>query len=261
MTTMRKQLLIIPALSRLEESQKLAEEYSVGYEYNDFFAPDVLDSPERQREIAEQYAEHGIPCFATLHGAFFDVIPCSVDRLIAQTSDMRIEQSIAAAELMRASGVVFHTNYNPFLNSPAYIADWIRQNADYWSGVLARHKGVQIWLENMFDTSPDIMERLAELLCSCDNFGICLDYAHASLSKVAAPVWAEKLGKYVRHVHINDNDLASDLHLVWGSGRIDRAAFYESYRRYLAGATVLVETSSPENQRKSLEKLEEEGFI
>lgn len=257
---MKKQLLIIPALSSLAESQRLSEEYSVGYEYNDFFSPDVLDSPERQREIAEQYAGFS-PCLATLHGAFFDLVQCSCDRRIAEVSDLRIEQSIAAGELMGARGVVFHTNYNPFLNTPAYVEDWIKQNAVYWSGVLTRHKGIQIWLENMFDSSPDIMERLAEKLCVHDNFGICLDYAHASLSRVAAPVWAERLGKYVRHVHLNDNDLVSDLHLAWGDGVIDRAAFYDSYRRYLDGATVLIETSSPERQRKSLEKLQEEGFI
>ena len=120
---------------------------------------------------------------------------------------------------------------------------------------------MNIYLENMFDTTPDIMEAMAERLQENANFGICLDYAHAALSKVAPEKWARALGKYIKHVHLNDNDLVSDLHLAWGDGRIDRATFYEAYSTYMSSATVLVETSSFENKVKSLEMLSKEGFL
>lgn len=258
---MKKQLLIIPSLFEIEKSQALLEEYSVGYEYNEFFVPSVLDNADKCKEISQEYRKFALPSFSTLHGAFFDVIPCSPDQRVAEISALRIEQSISAARLMGARGVVFHTNYNPFLNSPQYISDWIIKNADYWRGVLKANSDVEIWLENMFDTSPDIMEKLAQRLCDADNFGLCLDWAHASLSQTAAPVWAERLGKYVRHIHINDNDLKSDLHLPWGNGRIDRKAFYECYDKYLDGASVLIETSSAAAQKTSLETLELDGFL
>ena len=35
--------LIIPKINNLDESLKLAEEYGFGFEYNDFFIPDILD--------------------------------------------------------------------------------------------------------------------------------------------------------------------------------------------------------------------------
>ena len=113
----------------------------------------------------------------------------------------------------------------------------------------------------MFDTTPDLMEALSERLCGYDNYGVCMDYAHAALSKAAPGEWAKRLGRYVKHVHINDNDLVSDLHLAWGDGKLDRQAFYDAYEQYMNTASVLVETSSYENKKRSLEVLKKEGFI
>ena len=81
------------------------------------------------------------------------------------------------------------------------------------------------------------------------------------MSDVKPELWAERLGKYVKHVHINDNDLVSDLHLAWGDGQINREVFYKSYEKYMNKATVLIETSSMENKIRSIEVLKKEGFI
>lgn len=256
-----KQLLIIPDIKKIEESLALAEEYSLGFEYNNFFNPSVLDSEEALNELIKSYKKYRLPSYATSHGAFFDVIPFSPDSRIREISALRIEQSISAAERIGARAVVFHTNYNPFLNSEAYIGGWIEQNTRFWSEVLAKHGNMAIYLENMFDTSPDIMRELSERLCAYDNYGVCLDYAHAALSAVPPQTWAEHLGKYVKHVHLNDNDLKSDLHLSWGGGLIDKKAFYESYEGYLSGATVLIETTGADSQRRSIEQLKKDGFM
>ncbi len=256
-----KQLLIIPDRNNLADTMKLAEKYSLGFEYNDFYMPAVLDSAEQINSIVSEYKKINLPDYCTLHGAFFDVIPFSPDPKIRKISVLRIEQSIAVAEKTGAKAVVFHTNYNPFLNSKAYIRSWISENIAFWSGILENHSNVFIYLENMFDTTPDIMCELAENLSRYSNFGICLDYAHASLSKVNPKEWAAVLGKYVKHIHINDNDLISDLHLAWGNGKIDRNSFYSCYEQYMNNASVLIETASAENKLRSLEQLEADGFI
>lgn len=256
-----KQLLIIPDRNNLADSLEIADKYSLGFEYNDFFVPSVLDQKKTVDKIAAEYKAVKLPEYCTSHGAFFDVIPFSPDERIKEISDLRIEQSIEAAEKIGARAVVFHTNYNPFLNSEAYINSFIETNASYWDGVLKRHSNISIYLENMFDTTPDIMVHIAERLCTNENFGICLDYAHASLSAVHPKLWAKALGKYVKHVHINDNDCISDLHLAWGAGRIDTAEFYRCYEKYMDGATVLIETNSKENILASLDKLKSDGFI
>lgn len=256
-----KQILIIPDINNIEETLKLANDYNLGFEYNDFFSPDVLDDTDRLVAICRSYKQHSLPDYTTLHGAFFDVIPFSMDKRIKEISLQRIHQSIDVARMMGAKGVVFHTNYNPFLNSTDYVESFIKQNVKIWDEILKANPGINIYLENMFDTTPDIMEGIAEGLASNQNFGICLDYAHAALSKVAPEKWTRCLGKYIKHVHINDNDLVSDLHQAWGDGKIDRQVFYDAYNTYMKDASVLIETSSYENKVKSLEVLAKEGFL
>lgn len=256
-----KRFLIIPKIDRLEESSALAEKHRLGYEYNDFFMPDVLDDEQRCSGLIETYRSTSLPELCTLHGAFFDVIVFSVDKRIRQISELRVEQSISAAKRIGAGAVVFHTNYNPFLSSADYVEAWLEQNSRYWGKVLEEHSDIGIYFENMFDSSPQIMARLSERLCGYENFGICLDYAHAALTPVPPREWVTALGKYVRHIHINDNDLRSDLHLAVGDGSIVWDEFYSLYETYLNGASILIETGSLENQKRSIARMTSDGFM
>ena len=148
-----KKVLIIPNLNDLGTCVQLAEQYNLGFEYNEFFSPKVLDDAAEQKKIINTYKSAQLPAYMTLHGAFFDVIPFSVDPKITEIATLRIEQSITIAKDLGAKAVVFHTNYNPFLNTPSYIAGWVETNIAYWSKVLEAHPNMNIYLENMFDTS------------------------------------------------------------------------------------------------------------
>ena len=254
-------LLIIPDINNIEKSLELASEYNLGFEYNDFFDPDVLDDQKEVDRLIDNYKQYELPGFSTLHGAFFDVIPFSKDKRIREVSMLRIKQSIDVARRLGVAAVVFHTNYNPFLNSDGYKKIWVEENVTLWSDILEANRDLDIYLENMFDTSPEMLKMLSERLSVYSNFGICFDYGHAAISQVEPAEWISSLGKYVKHIHINDNDLVSDLHLSWGAGKIDREAFYDGYKKYMSEATILIENSSLENQIKSLNKLREEGFI
>ncbi len=254
-------LLMIPQLSALEECAAFAEQYQMGFEYNDFFNPQILDHAERTETLIHTYQRVKLPAYCTLHGAFFDVIPFSIDKKIREVSALRIRQSIAAAKKIGASAVVFHTNYNPFLNTESYMESWVRQNIAFWKEILEEEPQISIYLENMFDTSPDLLEQVSEALSAYENYGVCLDYAHAAISPTPTQIWAEKLGRFVKHIHLNDNDLKSDLHLAWGDGQIDRAAFYRLYETYLQNADILLETSSLDNVKRSVETLIADGFL
>lgn len=256
-----KKVLIIPDINNIEDSLELSKKYGLGFEYNDFFDPDVLDDEKRVEELIATYKSYELPSYSTLHGAFFDVIPFSKDKKIKEISEMRINQSIDVARRLGTSAVVFHTNYNPFLNTIGYMKHWIEENVKFWSGVLEANKDINIYLENMFDTTPEMLKDLSEELCRYDNYGVCLDYGHASISNVKPEEWARTLSGFIKHIHINDNDLKSDLHLSWGDGEIDRKIFYEAYKAHMSAASVLIETSAMENQKKSIEKLIEEGFV
>ena len=256
-----KRLLMIPQLSAAKESAALARQYALGFEYNEFFHPKVLDTEADQKRILEAYEKITRPAYCTVHGAFFDVIPFSPDPKIREIAKLRILQSIAVTKKIGASAVVFHTNYNPFLNTEIYQEVWIQQNVLFWKEILEAEPQVSIYLENMFDTTPDLLERLSEALCIYENYGVCLDYAHASISPTPTEEWAKRLGRFVKHIHLNDNDLKSDLHLAWGSGKIERKTFYRLYETHLQGADILLEVSTLDAVRHSLETLKADGFL
>lgn len=253
--------LIIPQLKNIDESLKLAEKYGFGFEFNDFFFPDVLDDKERVNKIASEYRSYKLPQLLTCHGDFFDVLIFSEDKLIRNISEMRVRQSIEAALEIGAEAVVFHTNHNPFFTALTYVNNWLNCNINFWSGILAEYPRINIYIENMCDSSPDMLAALSEKLCSFPNFGVCFDYAHASVFGSDIENWVTALAPYVKHMHINDNDLKSDLHLAVGDGKIDWNRFKEHYFKYFSNASVLIETSSLDNQRRSAEFLSEIGVI
>lgn len=256
-----KQVLIIPNRGNMARYLELAKEYNVGFEYNEFYDPVILEDEKKTAEVIADYKKEELPLYTTIHGAFLDVIPFSADKKVREVADLRINQSIDIARRIGAKAVVFHTNYNPYLNALNYVDTWVINNMMYWSQKLRENPDMNIYLENMFERSPDILEELSEGLCQYENYGVCLDCSHAYISELNPRGWAKRLGPYIKHIHINDNDGRRDLHLAWGDGVMCRDRFYEDYERYMPNATVLVETSALENTVKSLELLREEGFI
>lgn len=211
-----KKILVVPKLENIDEYLNLAEKYNLGFEFNDFYFPRLLDDEETLEGLIQTYTAQQLPDYTTMHGVFYDVVPCSIDERIRQIPQFRIKQSLDVARRLGVRAVVFHTGYNPGLNSKEYIDFWVETNCTFWRAVLEQNKDLNIYLENMFETSSDILRALAERLKGYSNFGLCLDYAHAKLYGGNPSLWAEALSEYIKHVHINDNDGSSDQHLAWG---------------------------------------------
>ncbi|MGN0695578.1 MAG: sugar phosphate isomerase/epimerase family protein [Oscillospiraceae bacterium] len=248
--------LIIPRLDELDKSLELAEKYGLGFEYNDFFIPDIMDDKRLADELISRYKGHELPDCCTMHGAFFDVLIFSEDRRIREVSEDRIRTSLDFARKLGARGVVFHTNHTPSLTSELYVNGWLDKNGSFWHRILPEYPDINVYMENMFDNSPYMLKLLAERLSDMPNFGVCLDYAHAVIYGSDIDSWVTELSSYVRHLHINDNDLINDLHLAVGDGQIDWKEFRKNYDSCLCRAdTALIETSSLENQRRSAEYL------
>ena len=171
--------LIIPQINNIDESLKLAEKYGFGFEFNDFFFPDVLDDKSRTDELIEKYKACGLPEYCTMHGAFFDVLIFSDDREIRRISEMRIRQSLDIARRLEVKGVVFHTNHTPHITTKLYLNNWLDRNEDFWRRILAEYPDVRVYMENMFDDSPRLLSLLASRMADVSSFGVCFDYAHA----------------------------------------------------------------------------------
>ena len=245
--------MIVSRLKKLQEYIEIAKEYDVSFEINDFYEPEILDDEDRQRAVIEAYHKNGIPAESTLHGAFCDIVVFSHDERIREISKMRMEQSIQFAKALGLQGVIFHTNYNPDIKTEEYTKHFIDVTADYLTTLLERSPDINIFIENMFDKTPYALKELSQRLDKYENYGVCLDWSHGILYGSGIREWVECLKPYVKHIHINDNDFESDLHLPVGSGKIDWNQFWEYYNTYFSHCSVLIETNEPDNQRKSLE--------
>lgn len=249
---------IIPGREDIKNSIQLAEEYGCAFEYNDFYIPAVLDDPKKQEEIIEFYARYRSDFSRdTMHGAFLDVTVHSSDSLIRDASLLRMRQSMEIAKRMGLHGVVFHTGRIGGFRAQSYLKQWHETNLRYFTELAEAYPEQQIYMENMFDEAPDIMAGLAEDMGKTGNFGICLDYAHAALTDCPQEEWVERLAPYIRHIHINDNNLKDDLHQPVGDGKIDWQVYDMLIKKYGIKATVLVEVNGCSGQEKSLKYMKQ----
>lgn len=251
------QVLIVAREQDIEAYKAIAAEYNVGFEVNDFYNPEVLENEEETNRLVAFYQREGLPKGSTMHGAFFDIVVFSQDLRIREISELRMEQSMKIAVRIGVKGVVFHTNISPVLSGMEYDQRAIEMTVDYLECLLKRYPDTEIYLENMFDADPDILAAISERLCIYENYGVCFDYAHASISSTPIQTWVEALAPYIKHIHINDNNLKRDQHLALGDGKIDWQQFMEYRKQYFDDCSLVIETTLPENQRRSLKYLEQ----
>lgn len=254
---------IIPDILELGEYLELADRYSLGFEYNDFFDPQVLDNQSALRERIDVYRRLGRPAgLDTMHGAFYDLIPFSLDAGIRKHSLYRMQQSMEIAGMLGCRAVVFHTGLNPrFLNGGLYYKNWLESTEDTVRKLLDQNDSVAIYCENMLEDSPDGLAELAERLQDEKRFGICLDVAHMLLAGGEPGEWMDRLSPFIRHFHMNDTKLKTDDHLALGKGSIDWTNIFALIRKNgNVDASRLLEMRGLENIRESLaflEKLDE----
>lgn len=247
------QLYMIPDFKSVAESAQYAAEQDLRFEYNDFIFPSVLDDEKLVEERIAEYKRLNRDCSKdTMHGAFFDVTVFSYDAKIREVSLLRMRQSMEIAKKMGLRGVVFHGNHFPFLHGEVYDTNWLNRTEEAVRELAKEYPDFEIFMENMFDDTPEMLRKLAERLQDVKNFGICLDYSHAQITSKNGVVWFEQLGKFVRHIHVNDHCFAGDVHMAPGEGMTDWEEFFCLKEQYAPEATVLCEVSGLEKARKGI---------
>lgn len=249
---------IVPDIHNIEQSMELSLEYDAVFEYNDFMMPHVLDQEEECERRMHFYKSLGRDRSRdTLHGAFLDIVIHSTDSLIQKASEKRVYQSMKIAEALGVRGVVFHTGLIAHFHASYYEKRWLDKNVKFWTRVLKDFPNQEIYIENMFEEDGRMCAALGEAMKTEHRFGLCLDYAHALAfgGKDVIEQWFYETMPYVKHMHINDNDLQDDLHLPIGEGRIDWDQFERLIRQYDSRPSVLIEVKGYEAQKKSLEYL------
>jgi len=247
---------IIPQSDNLQQTEALIREYGVNLEYNDFFSPAVYnDESETERVISLYSAMARDRSGDTLHGVFMGLDISSDDPVIRERSRSLFRRSMEIAKRLGVKGVVFHTGLLGGITGRKYVDKWLDSAEGFLRELANKFSQIEIYLENTFEQEPYILEKTAKALSDTPNFGLCLDYAHAALTNTPLEEWVKALAPYIRHIHINDNDLQSDLHLAVGDGKIDFAEFSYLMEKYGIDVSALIEVNGADKARRSLEYL------
>ncbi len=247
---------IIPQFGNLQQTEALIREYGVNLEYNDFFSPAVYnDESETERLISLYSAMERDRSGDTLHGVFMGLDISSDDPVIRERSRSLFRRSMEIAKRLGVKGVVFHTGLLGGITGRKYVDKWLNSAEGFLRELANEFSHIEIYLENTFEQEPYILEKTAKALSDTPNFGLCLDYAHAALTNTPVKEWVKTLAPYIRHIHINDNDLQSDLHLAIGDGKINYAEFLYLMDKYGINVSALIEVNGADKARRSLDRL------
>ncbi len=223
---------------------RVAREFGLGAEVQTFSSPFVLATdflPHLKRMVRRIERLPGpIGC----HGPFIDTIHFSYDPWIMDASRRRYLQAMDIAETLGARFVLFHGQYNPLIKLPSYPEIYHSQNRAFWPDLLAEaeRRNLPIYLENMFDDSPEPLVRLAAEF-NTPWLRLCLDPSHSLLhSAVPLEEWLDRFAPYLAHVHLTDCHGNFDDHLPLGRGCVDLPRLFRYLEDHGLTPTFALET-------------------
>lgn len=215
--------LMVAVNADTEHELRCARDYGLGVEVQRFALPEVLSSdyePELERMAARLAGLRG-PIGS--HGPFIDTCHYSPDPEIRAVCRRRYLKAFDIAERLGAGYVLFHSQYNTMLKLETYPDIYHEMSLRFWPEIIetAERRRIAIYIENMFDTDPAAMVRLAEAVGS-PWFRLCLDIAHSQIhGTLDVAEWIDAFAPYLAHVHLNDCRGVYDDHLGLGEGSLD----------------------------------------
>ena len=180
--------------------------------------------------------------------------------VLRRTTLKRLEKSIVYAGQLGCRLWLFHPGSRTGLSHIYLGKDW-QQNLESIRTLLgvARREGVNVAIENTPEPFPSLMKsaddfhRFYEDLD--DDIGIVLDVAHANLN-CQIQDFLKQFSKKIVHMHVSDNNGASDLHLGIGYGNIDWQKVANSVKDAKYGNLIMLEsTDHVEESLQFLRKL------
>jgi len=235
---------MVAVANRVDHELRCARKYGLGAEIQTFGFPEYLarDNGALLKRVVRvvETLKGPIGC----HGPFIDTIHYSTDPEIREVARIRYLRAFDIAEAVGAKYVLFHSQFNPVIRVPAYKRIYHDENLRFWPELIeeAENRRIPIYIENMFDDSPEPLTRLAEAF-DAQHFNICLDVAHAVIHSTLPPAdWIDAYRPYLRHVHLNDCHGSMDDHLGLGQGVLDVPSIIALLRRTRLPLTYALET-------------------
>ena len=223
-----------------EDMKKLADQYEIGIETIEFSIAENLDSlDEKIKEYKERIRNMGFHRL-TVHGPFLDLNPAAFDSRVREITMYRFQQAYHAAQELQAEKIIFHTGFIPKLY---YLEGWSQRVAGFFNEFMEGREGMPVLMENVYDPEPEHVIKVKELVQSPD-FNLCLDVGHAHCySEKSLKTWIEQGGKYVKHLHIHNNDGTWDNHKGVNGGNLPLKDLRLWISQNIKDATATIECS------------------
>ena len=178
-----------------------------------------------------------------LHGPFIGIGYAHFDCLIRTAIQQRIDMIYSVACTLDVSRVILHSGHSMEYDVFHLNEDWLRDNIVYWMKEINRWEkaGIEIVIENETEKNPDLLIRLVEEVNS-PSLNLCLDIGHSHyLSLLPTTDWVRKMGRFLKHIHIHDNDQNADRHWSIGKGNFDFDKFFEFIEDNVPNVTLSIE--------------------
>lgn len=203
---MRTDLLYLSTTA--SDAPAVAHEYGLGIELAEYCTAWNMDLQFPQTDAAVRGAIDGV-AHLTLHAPFNELFPCAIDPKARELAAYRYRQAIALAKGYGAEKVIIHGGYNPWIYYPIWYTE---QSVVFWKEFLREDPGVQLVLENVLETEPELLLDILEGVDD-ERLGMCLDVGHVNAySKIPVDTWVDRCAKHIRHFHIHNNDGTRDAH-------------------------------------------------
>lgn len=239
-------------ISQLIETIKIKNiisEYNVGLELINFSIAENLDNIDKT--MKQENDALNIDCSYAMHGPFFDLMPASYDSLIKNATLTRFNQAYEIAKKLNVDHIIFHTGY---LKDIYYYEGWLENSITFWTEFLSdKDDDIQIYLENVFE---DNFDSILTLLNTINNpkLNLCLDLGHANIKyKNNLDELIIKLSKYLKHIHIHNNDGILDQHNEINQGTINYNNIFKTIKDNNINVNFTLEMSSSTDIKTSLD--------
>ena len=210
------------AIAQLAEAGFDAIDYSLG----------TLASPYGTW-LDDDYKEHAkeLLSFAHAKGVYFNQAhaPTPITASGQNTADAlknvsieKMERVFEVCSLLEIPHVIVHGMRPPFLaTQPEKMFEF---NLTYFRSLkeVAAPHGVRIAVENLYKTfsSPESLGDFMDAL-NDDYFMACIDVGHCNMVNDSSAGMIRRLGKNVQALHIHDNHVDYDEHMIPGMGTAD----------------------------------------
>lgn len=247
---MKKERLFLSTIA--DDAVQTAREFGLGVELAQFCLAENMDKtpPDVQASLD---ASLEVPR-RVLHAPFAELCPAAIDPLVRAVTRRRFLQAAALAKRYGAEKMVVHSGFIPLVYYPEWFAP---QSAAFWREFLIDVGGLTLCVENVMETSPDVLRQIAEQV-NDPRLRICFDVGHAFCQSGELAPWLDAIAPYSSHVHLHNNHGSFDEHLGLPDGTLDMAEVIRQLEALAPQATYTLEVRSA---RASVEWLLKEGLL